>query len=281
MFQHALKIRRALHDIADEYRDGRGLLYGRITRSREHYYGALAIMKVAGIDYDGFIKEYFKANKSNLERIATTSLSNDIFTEVLNNPEVRVPDIDDSRPRTINAILSSDNPEILNHSNSGCYYDRTNKWLVVDWATARYVVLKNTPHATKPLNVIKHEAERCEYHVSDIEVLKTGLFARLRAYMGQLAHHRNISVYKVSALVADTESVNRRVTRSIEDIDYSTEYADQLDNMNFPTPPNAEPVVAKNEPNAGTSKKDSSGSNTDKGGEDEAIDPDVDDGFSY
>lgn len=281
MFQHALKIRRALHDIADEYRDGRGLLYGRITRSREHYYGALAIMKVAGIDYDSVIKEYFKANKSNLERIATTSLSNDIFTEVLNNPEVRVPDIEDSRPRTINTVLSSDNPEILNHSNSGCYYDKTNKWLVVDWATARYVVLKNTPHATKPLNVVKHEAERCEYHVSDAEVLKTGLFARLRPYMGQLAHHRNISVYKVSALVADTESVNRRVTRSIEDIDYSTEYADQLANMNFPTPPNIEPAVAKNESNAGTSKKDSSGSNTEKGREDEVIDPDVDDGFSY
>lgn len=278
LFQHAQKIRRALHDIADEYRDGKGLMYGRITRSREHYYGALAIMKVAGLDYDRFIREYFKANKSNLERIATTSLSNDIFTEVLNNPEVRIPDIEDTRPRTINAVLSGDNPEILNHSNSGCYYDKSTKWLVVDWATAKYVVLKNTAHANKPLNVLKHEAERCEYHVPDARVLKTGIFDRLRPYMGRLAHHRNVSVYRVDALVADTASVNKRVIHGVEDIDYSTEYADQLANMEFPTPPGME-EVAKNGEKTGTSRKRSAESNQEK--EEERLDPDVDDGFSY
>jgi hypothetical protein len=280
MFRHARAIRQALYDIADEYRDGKGLLYGRITRSREHYYGALAIMKVAGIDYDRFIKEYFKANKSNLERIATTSLSNDIFTEVLNNPEVRIPDIDDNRPRTINAVLSGDNPEVLNHSNSGCYYDKSTKWLVVDWATAKYVVLKNTAHASKPLNVIKREAERCEYHVPDGRVIKTGVFDRLKGFLGRLASHRNVSVYRVDALVEDTESVNRRVIRGVEDIDYSSEYADQIANMTFPTPPGVTLVGDKNTSKAGTSKKSSSGSKSDEGGE-EKLDPDVDDGFSY
>jgi hypothetical protein len=280
MFRHAREVRQALYDIADEYRDGKGLLYGRITRSREHYYGALAIMKVAGIDYDRFIKEYFKANKSNLERIATTSLSNDIFTEVLNNPEVRIPDIEDTRPRTINAVLSSDSPEVLNHSNSGCYYDKPTKWLIVDWATAKYVVLKNTPHASKPLNVIKREAERCEYHVPDSQVLRTGVFERLKGFLGRLASHRNISVYRVNALVEDTEQVNRRVVRGIEDIDYSSEYADQLANISFPTPPGVDITDAKKTSKAGTSKKDSSGSKTDEGGE-EKLDPDVDDHFSY
>jgi hypothetical protein len=237
LFQHAQKIREALVEISEEYKDGGGLEYGMISRNREHYYGALAIMRVCGRDYKKFIHDYFRANRSNLERMAQSSMSNDLFNEVLYSPTIRVPDVNDARDRTINDIVSGDNPESLNFSNSGCYYDKPTNWLLIHWGTARQTVLKNTEFNRRTPHWLKAHAQRSSYHIHDDDVKKSGVLQRLQQFLGRLGQLRDISVYKVGDLIADIEDSSKVVVKFMEDIDYTDEYADRLSKITFPEPP--------------------------------------------
>lgn len=248
MFQHALKVRQALKEITEQYKDGGGLEYGMISRNREHYYGVLSIMKVCGRDHHKFIDDYFRANRSNLERMAQSSLSNDLFNEVLYSPAVRVPDVNDTRDRTINDIVSGDNPESLNFSNSGCYFDKPTSWLLVHWGTARQTVLKNTEYNLRKPSWLKAQAQRSSYHIKDDVVRQSGVLQRLAQFLGRLGQLRDISVYKVGDLIADIEHSDKpQAPKFMENIDYFDEYADRLSKITFPTPP-------KNVGKDGTSK---------------------------
>jgi len=238
LFQHALKLRHALVAISEEYKDGGGLEYGLISRNREHYYGALAIMRVCNKDYKTFIHSYFRANRSSLERMAQSSMSNDLFNEVLNSPNIRVPSLNNSQERTINDIVSGENPESLNFSNSGCYYDKAANWLLVHWGTARHVVLKNTEFNHRTPHWLKGHAQRSSYHIRDDEVEKSGVLQRMQRYLGLMSQLRDISVYKVGDIIADVADTNKAPrVKFMEDIDYTDEYADRLSRLAFPSPP--------------------------------------------
>ena len=237
MFRNVMKIRQAWREIADQYQDGGGLAYGKISRNREHYYGALAIMKAADCDYNRFIHDYFQANRSNLESIAEASLSSDLLGEVLSTPEIYLPDLEDRRPRTVNAVLSGDAPDGLNYSNSGCYYDGESKWLVVDWGLARKTVLKGTLYALRSPKWLKSQALRSAYHVQDASVLRDGVFDRLTKFIGRASHMSQISVFRVTNFIADSSAARSKGrVRGIEDLDLSEDYATELESVNFPTP---------------------------------------------
>lgn len=247
LFQNALKIRQALKEVSEEYKAGGGLEYGMISRNREHYYGALAIMKAAGRNYHKFINDYFRANRSSLERMSQSSLSNDLFNDVLHTPAVRVPDVVDNRDRTINDILSGDNPESLNFANCGCYYDKTSSWLLVHWGTARHTVLKNTDSGRRTPNWLKNHAQRSGYHIEDDIVKSNGVLQRLQQFLGKMTQLSHISVYRVSEMVKDAADTTKLVIKRMEKIDYTDEYEDRLSKIVFPIPPK---IVEKD----GTSK---------------------------
>jgi len=250
MYRKAKEFYAAYDRIDKEYQDGGGLEFGRITRSREHFYSSMAIMAVCNKDYHRFIRTYFRQHRLDLERISQISLSSDLLDEVLHTPNIRINDLEDTRPKSLNNILSSGNPETLNQSYSGIYYDWETKWIAVHWPTVKGTkLLSEQEFRNRDPGWLKNNAARNKYHVPDSEAQRSGIFQRLEPYMGKVTFRTSVSVFNVEELIGD--AAKSRVTPTVrgrESIDMLAEYEEVISKRKHPKPP------AKNEGARGTSK---------------------------
>lgn len=247
MFQHAKAFREAYYRIVDEYREGGGLEFGKMTRSLSHFYPMMAIMAICGKDYHKFIHSYFKQHRRNLERVASLALNSDLLDDVFYTPAIRIPSLEGSRPRSVNEILNSDQPEILNQSGSGVYYDKVRKWLVVHWPAAKGELVRNKELRDKTSDLMVQYASRSPYCVPDEEARRDGVFARLHKYMGAAIFRNSYSVFDVTTIVNAATQVPKAKGR--EDIDMLSEYREKLSRIATPKPP----VRAKKAEVSGTS----------------------------
>ena len=250
MYRQAKAFYDAYNRIDKEYQDGGGLEFGRITRSREHFYSSMAVMAVCGKDYHRFIRTYFRQHRLDLERISQISLSSDLLDEVLHTPNIRINDLEDTRPKSLNNILSSGNPEVLNQSYSGIYYDWVTKWIAVHWPTVKGTkLLSEQEFRNRDPGWLKNNAARNKYHVPDMEVERSGVLQRLAPYMGKVAFRTSVSVFNATELMGDAAKSHAAIiTRGRENIDMMAEFGEAIDKMTFPKPP------AKKEDASGTSK---------------------------
>lgn len=250
MYRKAREFYEAYNKIDKEYQDGGGLEFGRITRSREHFYSSMAIMAVCGKDYHRFIRTYFRQHRQDLERISQISLSSDLLDEVLHTPNIRINDLEDTRPKSLNNILSSGNPETLNQSYSGIYYDWETKWIAVHWPTVKGTkLLSEQEFRNRDPGWLKNNAARNKYHVPDSQVERSGILQRLAPYMGKVAFRTSVSVFNVEELIGDAaRSRVAPAVRGRENIDMMAEFEDVISKRQHPAPP------AKNDDARGTSK---------------------------
>lgn len=273
MFRHAARYRKAFFEISLEFRDGGGLKYGKLARSREHFYNAMAVMKLCGKDYKKFLHTYFETHEANLERIAHTSLSNDMFSEILSTPAVRLNDMTDPAPKTLHTILSGSTPTQVNDASCGLYFDKETSWLVVHWATAKVVFLSMESRSKSP-TYLKQQASRNTYHISDDHVEKSGIRKRLIPYMGRNIPLREISVFNVNEFLGGDAiaEVTARRAPATEELDIYSEYKDAIAAKQWPDPPSS-----KKSHEGGTSKR--IGENVTSSGT--STPPDIDDEFNY
>ncbi len=277
MFRHALKYRTAYFDIAREFRDGGGFKYGKLARSREHFYGAMAVMKLCGQDYGAFLRGYFESHEQNLARLAHTSISNDIFSEILSTPQIRLPDMTDSQPRTLHSILSGSKPTQVNDTSSGLYFDKATGWLVVHWATAKTVLLSHM-FSNKSATHLKTQVARVPNHISDQYVDAKGVLKRMAPSLGRNISRHEVSVFNVNEFLATEEVKAEYKAVSVESIgnenlDLFTEYKDAIAQKQFPDPP-----LSKNSKSSGKRKSTEPSVEEDSA---PASGPDIDDDFSY
>ena len=231
MFNAVQELLKAYAEIKEQYKHGIDVEYGKIARSREQYYGMLAIMKVAGEDYDAFLKDHYRANHNFMERVAQTSLSNDMFRTLLCVPALRLSSSTDSTNRlwSIDAILSSMNPATLNEAGCGVYYDTVDSLIVVVWSTAKHVLLRDTEWFHKDPGHLKTLASRNRHHLSDDLVQRLGVLKRVP--MGKVSPLSQISVFRVDDLLMEAEESRKTVvSEGIEDINMTNEYATELEN---------------------------------------------------
>lgn len=238
MYRKAKEFREAYKCIDKEYQDGGDLEYGRITRSREHFYSMMAIMKICGKNYHSFIHTYFRQHRFELQRISQISLSNDLIDELLHTPSIHTDDIDGGRPKSLSNILSSGNPEILNQSHSGIYYDRETRWIAVHWPTIKGIkLLAEREFRNRDCNWLKNSAARSKYHVVEAMVERSGILQRLKPYMGTVMFRTSVSVFDVKTLTVDADKSHAvSVLRGRETIDMTLKYADLIAERKHPTP---------------------------------------------
>lgn len=241
MYQKAKEFHEVYKKIAKEYRNGGGLKHGQLARSRTHLYSPMAVMAVCGKDYRKFIKDYFDSHAHTLERLATLSLSSDLLETLLHTPKVAVPDLEERRPKTLSAVLSGGNPELLNQSDSGIYYDWKTQWIAVHWPSVIGNDFFHTPEfRDRDTGWLKQTAARNEYHVADNEVNASGIFQRLSSYMGKATFRSGVSVFNVSALMTKAEISRQMPVRSrkgMEKFSFAEEYEKRLAQYEFPPPP--------------------------------------------
>jgi hypothetical protein len=277
MWRELRALRRIYNDVAEQYKYGAGVEFSDISRSREHYYGALAIMKHAGVEYDVLFRDHFRLNRTYLSRIARSSLSGDILTTVLSVPAVRMPDMGDTVQRTVGSILNSPTPENLNRTASGCYYDKELEAIVIDFALARFTILSSVQeYSHRPADWLKAHSVRNHYYISDETLRQSGALDRLLPYMTRGSRMENVAAFKVTEYLDDAaQSRTPGKLKGMEDIDMSQEYAEQLKTAVFSKP---EDVLGKKEA-AGT------GTSTGDGASDTSTPPPKkgvkDDDFNY
>jgi hypothetical protein len=263
-------IRRAYAEVAERYKFGANVEFSELTRSREHYYGAVAIMKHAGQDYDTLFREHFRLNRTYLSRIAHSSLSGDIFSTIVSVPAIQMPDSGNNIKLPVMAILSSSTPRNLNFSNSGCYYDEELKALVVNFALARFTILANIPeYYVHTSSWLKVHAMRSPYYINDEKFIQSGALDRLLPHMTHSAKMDDVAAFNVSHYL--TDAAHSRIpshVHGLEDFDLSEQFAEALKNIKFPEPP---PLLqGKKEAAAGTRRgHDAADSAPRKGVEDE------------
>ena len=267
MYRLARKYYEAFKEVREEFRSGADLIHGGVTRSRENIYPNLAVLKVIkGTEYaHQFARDYFSTNRRNIEQISAISVSSEIWSNLLFTPAVYTQDVDDPRPKTVDNVLSSGNPEMLNTSNSGVYYDKVNGWLVVNWATALATIMSKAriPIMLTVLSV-KTQCARHTYAISDDTVLRSDVLDRLRPFIGNHANIQHISVFNLKTVAIDTQQKHEIApARGLETHDLMPEYEEALSRRIFPKPD----APAKKDEKDG---KSSSNANPQDASEDEA-----------
>ena len=241
MFNAVPALIKAHKEIVEEYRHGIDVQYGDIARSREQYYGLLAIMKAAGKNYDAWLKAHYRANQGLLARIAQASISSDIFRILISTPVIdpkNTMDDTNEQRRTIKSMLASTGPEALNMTGTGVYYCTetapddekviVGHYLVVDWSVARSVYLKNSEWANRMSADIKGLASRSKYHLDDALVLRKAILDKMRHQLHGTPIH-DISVFNVQDLIYEA-NISRKTIKVIgmEDLDVASEFKDEL-----------------------------------------------------
>jgi hypothetical protein len=250
MYHAAYNIYQAHEAIKQEFRHGEGLPKEiNLTRTREMFYGMMAVMKLAGRDYKKFILKYFKDFRMVLERLSRVSVSNTLFDEVFYTPAVPIPSttgVGGVDLMNVNRILKEGKGDLMNAKNWGVYYDDERKWLIVHWPTASPCLLaKSQQFQGATPGYLKSQAARSTYHLKDANVLRTKILEtdKIKCLLGdtQIIH---ISVYDVQAFVRDSERVNRAGAadgavkgREVISLTEDPRFKQRLEERTFPKPP--------------------------------------------
>lgn len=249
MYQNARTYHQAYKDIADEYRKGADFEFSKLSRSMTHLYPILAMLKICGKDYNKFIRNYFQQHRMDYERIANLSLNSSLLDSVLHTPAITVTSLESSREQTVNEVLSGDQPEVLNQSHSGVFYDRTQDWVLVHWPNVKTTILKHDPDLRRrEAHWLREQAARSPYHVPEDVADRDGIYQRLARFLGFAAAKQVCSVFSMKKL-REAFSYAPAKHKGHEDFNMLEEYRAVLDKITPPKPP----VRAKKAPTNGTS----------------------------
>lgn len=283
MYHNAYQLYEAHDAIKKEFRDGKGLPEDiNLTRTREMFYGLMAVMKLAGRDYRAFITQYFKDFRFMLERLSKVSVSNELFDELFYTPAISMPSTTNTgglEPLSVNRIVREGRGDILNTKNQGVYYHEEFKWLVVHWPTAAPCILgRSRKFQDASATYLKQMASRGSYHLKDEAIKKSGILNTPDVKMSlgdtQLGH---TSVYHLQAFVRDVAKSNKTPTtsvkgREVSDLTQHPRYKGRLETMQFPQP--EEPPKKKAAEGGGSTEEPDETEDTDKkpGGVDDEFD---------
>lgn len=288
MYHAAYQVFQAHEEIKHEFRHGGKLpTEVNLTRTREMFYGLMAIMKVAGRDYRKFIVKYFKDFRIVLERLSRVSVSNDLFDEIFYTPAIPIPSttgVGGVDQMNVNRILKEGKGELMNAKNWGVYYDEEREWLLVHWPTASPCILgRSQQFQGATPGYLKSQAQRSQYHASDDVIFGSKILQedKWKQLLGdtQILH---ISVYKVRAFVKDSRLVNQAEVapikgREVISLADTPQWKERIAKKNWPKPP---PIATKKKDETGTSK--SKEATTDSSAPDSGNDSGgVDDDFDY
>jgi hypothetical protein len=250
MYQHARAYHLAYQQIAEEYRKGGDFEFGKLSRSMTHFYPILAMLKICGKDYNKFIRTYFQQHRADYERIANLSLNSNLLDNVLHTPAITVPSMDSSREQTVNEVLSSDQPEILNQSHSGVFYDRTQDWLLVHWPNVQTTILKHNPELRyRHAHWLRDQAARNPYHVPEDIADRDGVYQRLARFFGFAVSKQMCSIFSMKKM-REAYSCEPAKHKGHENFNMLEDYRQALSQVKTPKPP---PARAKKVTASGTS----------------------------
>lgn len=206
MYSHIPEFLKNHTEVKEAYQDGGGFEHGKITRNRDQLYAPMAIMRAAGQDDKIFIRQYYEAYRDALANVAIASLSHDIYTEILYTAAIEVHDEHGMQRRTLNSILSSENPELINETYSGFFFDRPTRYLLVNWATVKSKFLSNAIGVKGSPLWLKTAVKRQKHHISDDRMRSCGILDRCRASMGFISPDQigSISAFDVHATLSQT-----------------------------------------------------------------------------
>lgn len=258
MYNEAYRVFKAHDEIQHTYRHGENLPKDiNLTRTRGMFYGLMAIMKLAGKDYNHFIQRYFKDFRLVLERLSRVSVSNDLYNEVFYSPVIPMPSPtgNGNELMSVNRILREGKGDLMNSKNIGLYYSEDRRWLVVHWPTAAPCILpRSNQFQNATPGYLKDQAARSPYHVKYDSIMRSKILEEeeVTTYLGdtQIVH---ISVYDVQAFVKDSARVNKGTVKAVKgrEVTYLTDdprFKLALADKTFPKPPPVkEDVVVKEE----------------------------------
>lgn len=216
------------------------------TRTREMFYGIMAILRLVGRDYQQFYRDYCKAFQGLLRQQANMSISDALVDELLYSQFVEILDPTDLSSRKMaNVIHIVDNglEDVLNTKAMGVYYDKQEKWVVIHWPTMIHTFSRYTQQFKGYTAAsLKNYAKRSKFHVPDDQIVKSKTLETLQKYIGNVKVD-SVSVYRVHEYISKMALANtvRDATlpkgRETGDVIDLQNYKDALSQREFPKPP--------------------------------------------
>lgn len=201
------KLRKLYAEIASEFATGSLLPPKVSSRFKEALYPILSMMKLVGLDYQNFAYKFCLARKEQLTRIASTSENEQIYETILSSPfSIQKGDERISGKTTVRALLASD-PNEVNKTKCGVYYDSTMKWLVIHWIEAIQGVLANSVKFNREVSpsYLKTVSDRSPYNVPTDAVTNSRVLDRLRHWMGPGVRISQCTVFNVAELIEESK----------------------------------------------------------------------------
>lgn len=181
MFHYAKKYRKAYKEIVEEYTKG-DKKRTQSTRSRDPLFGAMAVMKLAGVNYDRFLRNYAKAHVNDFSVLKNDDFTDAILDTVLHTASLPHPDPEIRYRRSVSSILG-ESEDSLNEMRCGVYYDKALSLLIIHWPSVSSTIMSSFVEGKKPYTWFKKQMRRYTHTIDTEVALKAGVFSRLSDYV--------------------------------------------------------------------------------------------------
>lgn len=183
MYEHALELVELEADIISQFSSLQVELGLQLEwRFASNLFAPLAIMRLLGKDWKGFLKAYVQANQFEISRIASVSETESRWNEILRSANIM---IEPREPLTSIAtlLITPEQRGLINSSSKGVFYDEETKYLLVlvDQATSlipQHLRARLTgPH-------LKNILDRHAAAIPPKTILRCGILKRVTPFLG-------------------------------------------------------------------------------------------------
>lgn len=238
LMPYVAQVQQAYAGLEKQYSHTSARPPGVDTRYFENLQPALAIMKIAGRDYNKFVHDFCEAHKEGLSLGKTHSESGELFNTLVQSPQltVRDPNTKELNHHSFLQLLASDaNRMIINTLGSGLYFDVAQGLLVVNWTQAMQTILSKTVKYRNETNVysLRELANRHPKALKAEELVQSGAIQRLRRCGVPAMAAHSLSAFRVMEWVKELNEENNIVETSIDSSTKKSETTDGRADYDF------------------------------------------------
>ena len=198
LYPHVPEILMHYREIKKQFVELNALLPFQVEwRYASALFGAMALLKYLGRDWQTFFREFVEKNATTIHRAATVNESSSLLGAMFNNGALFM--FDEKRKVSVATLLGSSatRSEVNTHS-CGVYYDDATKNVMVLLGQAMPVLIPpNHPMRNAPEVRVRDTLERHRLALTPEEIKNSGMIQRAAPFMGA-----NISVEDVVAFHA-------------------------------------------------------------------------------
>lgn len=196
MYPHAMKLAAYENEVRKEFKQLQSMLSDTVSyRLASSLFGAMAVMKMLGIDYKKFFVEYMTKHSDIVQRASNTNESDSYLMSILGNPVELAEDGHRSKTTIRKLLMDSENRYTISSAAWGTYFDEDRNYLVLLLDTVMNTLVPNHlknrgMHGSR----LKEVLGRHKMALTPEQILSSGILTKIAPTLGAGIREQDVVV---------------------------------------------------------------------------------------